>query len=60
MNQTSQPSPNLKTSQRKIRVRKSGVHGKGVFALFDIPVIWVLAVIPEAVLAAHESQNRKG
>jgi SET domain-containing protein len=58
MNQTSQPSPNLKTSQRKIRVRKSGVHGKGVFALVDIPKGEVIIEYVGEIISAQEAEDR--
>jgi len=37
MNQTVQPSAPSPSSGRRIQVRRSGVHGKGVFALQAIP-----------------------
>jgi hypothetical protein len=35
-------------------------HALGFLALFDLPVVGVLAIIPKAVFATHEGQSRKG
>ena len=53
------PSPQiLKTSQRKFRVKKSNVHGKGVFALVDIPKGEVIIEYVGEMISAQEAEDR--
>jgi SET domain-containing protein len=51
------PSPTPKTN-RRIQVRKSGVHGKGVFALQDIPEGETLIEYIGEIISWKEAQRR--
>ena len=46
------------TTQRRIQVRKSGVHGKGVFALQDIPEGETLIEYLGEIITWKEAQRR--
>ena len=50
MKDSNTPPANLKTSSRKIQVKKSGIHGKGVFAARDIAKGETLIELPDGVL----------
>jgi SET domain-containing protein len=51
------PSPVSKTD-RRIQVRKSGVHGKGVFALQDLPEGETLIEYVGEIISWKEAQRR--
>lgn len=51
------PKP-LKTSTRKILVKKSGVHGKGVFAARDITKGETLVEYVGEIISAQEAEDR--
>lgn len=48
----------LKTSSRKIQVKKSGVHGKGVFAARDIAKGETLIEYVGEIISAQEAEDR--
>ncbi len=58
MQEITNPSIYLKTSQRKIQVRKSGVHGKGVFAARDIAKGETLIEYVGEIISAQEAEDR--
>lgn len=58
MQETNKPSTNLNTSQRKIQVKKSGVHGKGVFAARDIAKGETLIEYVGEIISAQEAEDR--
>ena len=51
-------SPNSKKSSNRIQTRRSGVHGKGVFALMDIPKGEVIIEYKGDVITWQEAQDR--
>jgi hypothetical protein len=51
-------SPSAPTSKRRIQVRRSGVHGKGVFALHDIAEGETLIEYVGEVISWDEAQDR--
>ncbi|MGV0958929.1 MAG: SET domain-containing protein [Limnohabitans sp.] len=51
-------SPSASTSNRRIQVRRSGVHGKGVFALQDIAEGETLIEYVGEVISWEEAQER--
>ena len=51
-------SSSLKTSSRKIQVKKSGVHGKGVFAARDIAKGETLIEYVGEIISAQEAEDR--
>jgi SET domain-containing protein len=53
----SKPFP-AKTSTRRIQVRTSGVHGKGVFALQDIAKGDVIIEYKGEIISAQEAEDR--
>jgi SET domain-containing protein len=48
----------LKTSSRKIQVKKSGIHGKGVFAARDISKGETLIEYVGEIISAQEAEDR--
>jgi SET domain-containing protein len=58
MQETNKPSINLNTSQRKIQVKKSGVHGKGVFAARNIAKGETLIEYVGEIISAQEAEDR--
>lgn len=52
------PPAQRKSPQRRIQVRKSGVHGKGVFALQDIPEGETLIEYVGEIISWKEAQRR--
>jgi SET domain-containing protein len=58
MNELNQPNSPLKTSSRKIQVKKSGVHGKGVFAARDIAKGETLIEYKGEMITAQEAEDR--
>ena len=58
MNELNQPNSPLKTSSRKIQVKKSGVHGKGVFAARDIAKGETLIEYIGEIITAQEAEDR--
>ena len=58
MQETNKPSTNLNTSQRKIQVKKSGVHGKGVFAARNIAKGETLIEYVGEIISAQEAEDR--
>jgi SET domain-containing protein len=58
MNELNQPNSHLKTSSRKIQVKKSGVHGKGVFAARDIAKGETLIEYIGEIITAQEAEDR--
>ncbi len=58
MKNTNTSSTGSQTSQRKIQVRKSGVHGKGVFALQDIAKGDTLIEYVGEIISAQEAEDR--
>lgn len=56
---TSEATPtNLKTNARRIQVRQSGVHGKGVFALQDIAKGETVIEYIGEIISAQEAEDR--
>ena len=52
------PTATLKKSTRQVQVRKSGVHGRGVFAVQDIPKgAFVVEYLGE-IISAQEAEDR--
>jgi hypothetical protein len=51
-------SPSASSSQRRIQVRRSGVHGKGVFALQDIAEGETLIEYVGEIISWDEAQDR--
>jgi SET domain-containing protein len=51
-------SANLKTSARKIQVKKSGIHGKGVFAARDISKGEIVIEYVGEIISAKEAEDR--
>ena len=51
-------SAQRRSDQRRIQVRKSGVHGKGVFALQDIPEGETLIEYVGEIISWKEAQRR--
>lgn len=47
-----------KSTSRKIQVRQSGVHGKGVFALKDIPKGETIIEYVGEIISAQEAEDR--
>jgi len=47
-----------KSNSRKIQVRQSGVHGKGVFALKDIPKGETIIEYVGEIISAQEAEDR--
>ena len=58
MKELNNSSANLKTSARKIQVKKSGVHGKGVFAARDIAKGETLIEYVGEIISAKEAEDR--
>jgi SET domain-containing protein len=58
MQELNNPSSNLNTSKRKIQVKKSGVHGKGVFAARDIAKGETLIEYVGEIISAQEAEDR--
>lgn len=58
MQENNIPSNNLNTSQRKIQVKKSGVHGKGVFAARNIAKGETLIEYVGEIISAQEAEDR--
>ena len=58
MQETNKLSTNLNTSQRKIQVKKSGVHGKGVFAARNIAKGETLIEYVGEIISAQEAEDR--
>ena len=58
MKDSNNPSNNLKTSVRKIQVKKSGIHGKGVFAARDISKGETLIEYVGEIISAQEAEDR--
>jgi SET domain-containing protein len=58
MKETTNSSSSLKTSTRKIQVKKSGVHGKGVFAARDIAKGETLIEYVGEIISAQEAEDR--
>jgi SET domain-containing protein len=58
MQELNNPSINLNTSKRKIQVKKSGVHGKGVFAARDIAKGETLIEYVGEIISAQEAEDR--
>ena len=58
MQETNKQTNNLNTSQRKIQVKKSGVHGKGVFAARDIAKGETLIEYVGEIISAQEAEDR--
>jgi SET domain-containing protein len=58
MQETNKQTNNLNTSQRKIQVKKSGVHGKGVFAARDISKGETLIEYVGEIISAQEAEDR--
>ena len=58
MQETNKLSTNLNTSQRKIQVKKSGVHGKGVFAARNIAKGEPLIEYVGEIISAQEAEDR--
>jgi uncharacterized protein len=62
MKKTAQPSPvepaAAKTSARRIQVRRSGVHGKGVYAMQEIPAGTTLIEYRGEVISWPEALRR--
>lgn len=58
MKDTNNLTGNLKPSPRKIQVKKSGVHGKGVFAARDILKGETLIEYVGEIISAHEAEDR--
>jgi len=58
MNETNTSSEKLKTPLRKIQVKKSGVHGKGVFAARDIVKGETLIEYVGEIISAQEAEDR--
>jgi uncharacterized protein len=58
MNELNQLNSPLKTSSRKIQVKKSGVHGKGVFAVRDIAKGETLIEYIGEIITAQEAEDR--
>ena len=58
MQETNIPSNNLNLSQRKIQVKKSGVHGKGVFAARNIAKGETLIEYVGEIISAQEAEDR--
>ena len=52
------PSPQISPSGRRIQVRRSGVHGKGVFALQDIPAGDLILEYKGELITAKEADRR--
>jgi SET domain-containing protein len=51
-------SPSASTSKRRIQVRRSGVHGKGVFALQDLAEGETLIEYVGEIISWDEAQDR--
>lgn len=58
MKDTNNLTGNLKPSPRKIQVKKSGVHGKGVFAARDILKGETLIEYVGEIISAQEAEDR--
>lgn len=58
MKDTKNLTGNLKPSPRKIQVKKSGVHGKGVFAARDILKGETLIEYVGEIISAQEAEDR--
>ena len=58
MQEINKLSTNLNTSQRKIQVKKSGVHGKGVFAARNISKGETLIEYVGEIISAQEAEDR--
>ena len=58
MNETNTSSIGLKKAKRKIQVKKSGVHGKGVFAASDIKKGETLIEYVGEIISAQEAEDR--
>ena len=58
MKDSNTPPANLKTSSRKIQVKKSGIHGKGVFAARDIAKGETLIEYVGEIISAQEAEDR--
>ena len=58
MKDSNTPPANLKTSSRKIQVKKSGIHGKGVFAARDISKGETLIEYVGEIISAQEAEDR--
>jgi SET domain-containing protein len=62
MKKTAQPSPvkpaAAKTSSRRIQVRRSGVHGKGVYAMQEIPAGTTLIEYKGEIISWPEALRR--
>ena len=58
MNETNTLTKPLKISQRKIQVKKSGVHGKGVFAARDIVKGEIIIEYVGEIISAQEAEDR--
>jgi SET domain-containing protein len=58
MQETNKQTNNLNTSQRKIQVKKSGVHGKGVFAARNIAKGETLIEYVGEIISAQEAEDR--
>ena len=58
MQEINKLSTNLNTSQRKIQVKKSGVHGKGVFAARNIAKGETLIEYVGEIISAQEAEDR--
>ena len=58
MKETQTLTSGLKTSRRRIQVKKSGVHGKGVFAARDIVKGEVLIEYVGEIISAQEAEDR--
>ena len=58
MKETNSSSERLKTPHRTIQVKKSGVHGKGVFAARDIVKGETLIEYVGEIISAQEAEDR--
>lgn len=58
MNEINTPTKPLKSSTRTIQVKKSGVHGKGVFAARDIAKGETLIEYVGEIISAQEAEDR--
>jgi len=58
MNNSNSSKVTAKSSSRRIQVRKSGVHGKGVFALQDIEKGDVVIEYVGEIISADEAEKR--
>jgi SET domain-containing protein len=58
MTQIKSSATPLKTSRRKIQVKKSGVHGKGVFAISNIAKGETLIEYKGEMITAQEAEDR--